>query len=490
MAYLQSDIDNIVNGIVNRFTGQRIAFPNGNYPGECTAPIVWYLTNMGVPIPYMYGDRADGWGVQFPAELAPYFTHEAFQPGKAYPRGTILMWNSPHIAIVLADSGGDNSVLCFEQNADPDGAPCGIHNRTLNTSGRTCTYALIPILDTPVQTPPAPLYTVTETYPQGKQVQLNKQPTNKWGMNWHFDYMSQHPVEVHNQGEILTMDNKVHHEDGYDYYRCADDVDGFNVLDCDDYTPPYVLPAAPLVPKLAQTIQLNTTVDVYGSAADADNRNKDKRVGTFPALNIDGKQIDYYLFSTAATGMQEIGITNQTKVTVWMNPKDNVAPPMPEVKAAEVVTPAPIVPTVTHPAPQADAPWFNKIAWLNADMLPEIFLPTRDVQVSDWSGNRPEVYTLPQYDHAGAITEIRVYGTITNVNGTKYYLVKLPSDTEFNYRFAIPMVDPDTGRALLLKKHVKVVRNRDQLRLAASEIEKLGLQFIDSILPPKWFKKK
>jgi len=62
-------------------------------------------------------------------------------------------------------------------------------------------------------------------------------------MNYDFDYMAEHPVEVHNQGEIWVVTNKVHHADGYDYYRRDGQVDGFNVLDCDDYTPPAPVPA-------------------------------------------------------------------------------------------------------------------------------------------------------------------------------------------------------------------------------------------------------
>lgn len=99
----------------------------------------------------------------------------------------------------------------------------------------------------PVQPPPAPMYEVVENYPNGKQIQLNKQPTNLWGMNYSFDFMKDHPVEVHNQGEVWTVTNKVHHQDGYDYYRRDGQVDGFNVLDCDDYIAPTPAPVEPPV---------------------------------------------------------------------------------------------------------------------------------------------------------------------------------------------------------------------------------------------------
>ena len=97
----------------------------------------------------------------------------------------------------------------------------------------------------PVPTPaPAPVakYQVVETYSPAKQVKLNKQPTYLWGMNYDFDYMVKHPVETHNAGEIWAIDNKVLHQDGSYYYRRAGQIDGFNVVDCDDYTPPAPAP--------------------------------------------------------------------------------------------------------------------------------------------------------------------------------------------------------------------------------------------------------
>lgn len=90
--------------------------------------------------------------------------------------------------------------------------------------------------DTP--TPAPQKYTVTETYSPAKLVKLNKQPTYLWGMNYDFDYMANNPVETHNKDEVWEITNKVRHEDGYDYYRRDGQIDGFNVLDCDDYTPP------------------------------------------------------------------------------------------------------------------------------------------------------------------------------------------------------------------------------------------------------------
>lgn len=440
MAYLQSDIDNIVNGIVNRFTGQRIAFPNGNYPGECTAPIVWYLTNMGAPIPYMYGDRADGWGVQFPVELAPYFRHEAFQPGKAYPRGTILMWNSPHIAIVLADSGGDNGVLCFEQNADPDGAPCGIHNRTLNTSTRTCTYAIIPIIEEPISTPPIPLYSVIETYPQGKQVRLKLQPTNKYGMNYNsLDYMAAHPVEVHDAGEIVTVSNKVHHNIvNYDYYREADQIDGYNVLDCDDYTPPlptptpYVPPAAPLAVKLAPKVTIVASVPYFSTSNNA--KSSYKAQGTIKAG-------EYYQIAVE-NGMWNISSDNMKDLQHWINPGDNVVPPEPVVITPTVNLPKTYKPSEVPIGTDSDTSWKASYVSFYPDRRAVPYKTLNVIQMKEYGGRRETV-------DIDENKQINIIGTFKK-NGVTFYRPRANNDANFEWFFGIPMVD-DNGKANLAK---------------------------------------
>lgn len=369
MALTQDDINNIVNGIVNTYTNQRIAY-HGGYPGECTSPVKYYVENVtGQQAPYMANDRADGWGTDFPAELAPFFYHEAYQPGKAYPKGTVLMWNSPHIAIVVYDNGS-NTIEVFEQNADPDGSPCKTASRTVNNAYHSCTYAMIPIVVNPQPTPPpppAPKYTVIETYPQGKQIQLNKD-TSLWGMNYEFAYMVDHPVETgHKAGEIWTVTNKVHHEDGYDYYRRDGQVDGFNVADCDDYTPPappYVPPSAPVqVPGVTYYTIQPDVIKYYDTAADAKNDTNAKGVkakGQYIELTRDGIAIKLVKSNSEVAG------------DFWINDFDN--------KPAEVVAAAPTLP-VDPPKPVQEtvdvtpAPTAEKLSygWIREDRQPVWF---------------------------------------------------------------------------------------------------------------------
>lgn len=161
----QQQVNNAVDAIVSK-NGQnktRIGAP-GVEVGQCPAPVVELVLSLGAPAPSMFGDRADGWGVEFPASLAPFLTHEAFQPGKVYPKGTILMFNSPHICMVL-DSTGGNTASVYEQNADPDGSPCHTATRTLNASTHKATWALIWNVTSPVSPVPQPTTNKTVTLP-------------------------------------------------------------------------------------------------------------------------------------------------------------------------------------------------------------------------------------------------------------------------------------------------------------------------------------
>lgn len=177
----------------------------------------------------------------------------------------------------------------------------------------------------PASAPPTPAsYSVVATYPEGKQIVLNKD-TNLWGMNYHFDFMVAHPVEQnHTRGEIWTVTNKVHHENGYDYYRRDGQVDGFNVLDCDDYTPPpppYVPPAEPLKGKPVRTYPLDWEVPSFDNPIDAMSHRNAK--GSL-------KPKTYIIFEEddLAYNLTE----NNMVPGVWINTKDNVPPLPPEPK--------------------------------------------------------------------------------------------------------------------------------------------------------------
>lgn len=217
--------------------------------------------------------------------------------------------------------------------------------------------------------PPVDKYQIIETYPDGKQIQLNKQPTNLWGMNYDFDTMVKNPVEVHNQGEIWTVTNKVHHEDGYDYYRRDGQVDGFNVVDCTDYTPPplpYVPPAPPVVVAPAETYALVTPVKTY--VKDQDALSSVNSVSTLPAAT-------YYVWNKTGNAYQ-LGTDNQHAPTNnWINILDNVLP-------KQVIPPVP-APVTTTPTPDSSSDVIGSFHWFHPDHTPEEYTVLKDIVVYD-----------------------------------------------------------------------------------------------------------
>jgi len=199
--------------------------------------------------------------------------------------------------------------------------------------------------------PPAPTpasYQITETYPNGKEIQLNKD-CNLWGMNYHFDYMVAHPVEVgHKQGERWTVTNKVHHENGYDYYRRDGQVDGFNINDCDDYVapppPPYIPPAPPAAPIpviKAETLTLVTDLLCYANPANA-------MWATTPVGEL--KAGTYFVWGRQLGGAVNLSTSNMTDQQLWVNEKLNVQSPKVSPISMTNAVPPKIIETIKEAA--------------------------------------------------------------------------------------------------------------------------------------------
>lgn len=174
---------------------------------------------------------------------------------------------------------------------------------------------------TPAAAPAALPYTVEEINP--KQVKTNKSPTTKWGMNYGtFTAMVANPITTVPVDTIMTVVALVHHNDGYQYYRTdLNDPDGWNILDCDDYTPPaappYTPPAAPIDVKAAETYKLNVTVMYFDTAEDAINRKK--AVGTL------GENL--YFVIAKQDKAYNLSDDNTKDKSQWVNILDNVIAP-------------------------------------------------------------------------------------------------------------------------------------------------------------------
>lgn len=430
MSHTQTDINNAVNSVVNTYIGQRSSY-HGLYAGECTVPAADYVEILtGSMVPSMYGNRADGWGVQFPAQLAPYFTHETFQPGKVYPFGTLLLWDSPHISIVF-HSDGSNTVQVFEQNADPDGSPCHIASRVVNNSYHTCIYALVPIITADIPEPPALPYSISkDPTPDGKifprQMQLKK---DAFRYNCTTNPTTDEGIDA--KGLIFTAEGILTHVDGYPYYMPnINDPSGFLVQDCQDYVPPTPVPvpvqapvqlatAAPAVtaPNTSATFVVKTNLNGYSSPGNA--------LTSKPPVTMTFTPTTYYIYSSL-NGMLNL-TTKAGTPGAWVNPTLNVVVPPPP----PAVSPLPTA--VANPLPKVDNSW-KSMTPLRSDRKPVEFVFETNYTIYDYGGQRPP---LPTQSRG---TRVLIYGTFTK-NGVKYFRPRLDGDEGFQYWLGIPVKD-------------------------------------------------
>jgi hypothetical protein len=280
----------------------------------------------------------------------------------------------------------------------------------------------------------SPKYQVVETYPDGKQIQLNKD-TNLWGMNYDFDTMVKNPVETdHKQGEIWTITNKVHHQNGYDYYRRADQVDGFNVLDCDDYTPPppapYIPPAAPEVAPAAQKYTVKATVMYFGNAQDA--QFKKNALGTIQPSK------EYYLFEIA-NSVVYLGKDNM-HAQYWINTKDNVAPVVvkePPKSPAKI-----LLPSQVKPGAQDDNKWKGSYVSFHHDRHSDLYEVRQHVTMLDYSGKRNPVALHPG-------DKLNVPGHFVK-DGVMFYRTRSGRDEYFSWYYGVSLYD-DNGNIQIVK---------------------------------------
>lgn len=287
--------------------------------------------------------------------------------------------------------------------------------------------------------PDIPRFTVTETYPVGKQIRLNKQPTNLWGMNYDFDQMVKNPVEVHNVGEIWTVTNKVHHSNGYDYYRREGQVDGFNVLDCDDYTPPapYVPPAPPVEAKLAERYELVVDLLAYSSPIDAAMQKTPK--GELKA----GK----YIVWSRENDMINLTTDNGKDQNQWIDPKKNVVPIAPVVPPKIVTTIQEAAKDIPVIRPIERDKWKASIASFNIDRSPEYFWATNASQmlIKDLEGKRADIEMSPyNCDKSGKPRRLPVVATLEK-DGILYAWPEQAYKARIYYCVPMFVLTPDKG---------------------------------------------
>jgi hypothetical protein len=281
--------------------------------------------------------------------------------------------------------------------------------------------------------PPSPTYEVVENYPGGKEIVLNKQPTNLWGMNYReFQYMSEHPVESHNPGEHWIVTNKVRHVNGHYYYRRDGQVDGFNVLDCDDYVAPVPVPEPvkspvgglpPVEMPLAPKIKLVVTVMAFDTSSGAEqHRGVANPIGPGEYFVHEKKGIAWRLSDD-----------NRLDKPWWINTTDNTeeaAPAEPELEPTiepEIVSENPISDTDTADVsqPEPEVPPFKLVLHYldNKKAVKFRAINQVPVEVLDFVSNKKAV--MAEYNKVeGIIKPVPVVAWFLGPDGQKYYLAE------------------------------------------------------------------
>lgn len=314
-------------------------------------------------------------------------------------------------------------------------------------------------------------YTVEAIAP--KQVKLNKD-THLWGLNYdNFTAIDNNPEGAVNAGDIKTVVAILYHNIGYSYYlENAGVASGYNVVDCDDYTPPPPVPvktappAGPLTAPSSETYEVVAEIGGYQSSNMAVNHLSEK--ARIPAGT-------YFVFNRRFTpDTNELIALNVTKTPgtpgAWVNPLDNTLTPSsaPEAPAEEPAT-------VATP----ELPDFSYT--YHAFEKPELYVAMNKLTVADLTGQH-KTATMPKF------SQTWITGTFT-VNNVDYARPKSAVDKDWWY--GIEWTDPATNtpnleleseifnaKTTITERQVtKTLTKADYFWLAVAHVKKLVLGF-------------
>lgn len=456
------------DSFMNEWLGRRIDYDKV-YAYQCVDLILQYIYECyGIPSG-VNGNAIDYWN----NPSIPLLDKFDKLDGSDALQGDIVVLNGlpgnadGHIGIATGNVNASDVEILEQNGADGNGSGVGgdaIRTRYLPRSRVAGLLRPKDVVAAPVVHP----YTI-EQIPT-KQVKLNKD-THLWGLNYdNFTAINANPQADAIAGTLITVNAILHHNIGYDYYLPDSNVaSGYNVLDCDDYTPPP--PAGQLPFPSSETYDVVTELPGYTTSNSAINH-----IGpnaTVPAGN-------YSVFNTRVDSADpsKLLAVNVTKTNgmagAWINVADNVetppeppAPPEPEA----VVEPA----TPAVPNQPAFAGTYKQ--WPQA----EIYVAMANVPVVDLAGTK--TVTMPQY----SVTKIA--GTFV-VNGVEYArpLSAVQKDMWYGIRFTDPQTGlPDielesviySSKTTIAERQVThTLKTEDKLALVASHLRNAYLSFV------------
>jgi hypothetical protein len=326
----------------------------------------------------------------------------------------------------------------------------------------------------PVQVAPPAAIPYTKENITPKQIVFNKD-THLWNLSKAtFDEVAANPTGdvVANPNAPITVDGIIHHNaiPQYSYYTNEEPF-GFNVLDCDDYTPPPPPPVAP--PAGAVTIPTSTapysiikTIMGFSTSNDAANHINAK--GT-----VDPGRYMLYNFRVDSEGKTiALNVTKtQGKPGTWINPDDNVPdlPPPPPEAATEPPAPlSTVTPNEPTPVP-VNVPnhdlWKTTYVPLRADRKPVLYVSINPkvIKIYDLDQRHAAIDLLPY-------TELHIVGTFIK-DGVTYGRAK--KVTEKGYWYGIPITILNTYDELYLYAPKKAPKLSDYAHLLGAKINKL-----------------
>lgn len=409
-----------VTQIYNNFAAQyeamgRVADPTlaGELPEsewyQCVSLIKKYLA--------LYGVQAGLWGSATQYWTTPRIPANIFQriQTNEVQLGDIVILNFDHIGI----SNGVLTPTTYQQldqnGGKGTGTGVGVDAIQIHTFERSQVLGVYRPIVTVPPPPPAAIvspYTIESITP--KQVKTNKQPTNEYGM--HYDNvtaMAANVVTSVDAGTLLTAVAICHHQVGYDYYlQDASVANGWNTLDCDDYTPPpppYVPPAGPITATPAEQYTTVTTLPSYANSTDAQaNSNSTGSLVTGT----------YYVFSKDGIAY-DLSTDNMKDQVRWINTLDNV------VKSPPAPTPATPIDWKTTYTPSADG-------------KSRTYTSQRDMHILDYNNLDATGINIT------ANERVPIFGSFKK-GALTYLMPRLSTDPTQQHWYGIPTTDVYTG---------------------------------------------
>lgn len=421
----------------NEWTGRRVDWDRV-FGWQCVDLVLQYVYQVHEISGLVRGNAIDYWTNPSPALLTKFDKLETID----CHQGDIVVFRTAgrndyagdgHIGI--CDSQDTNSVRVLEQNGQGGGNGVGLDAIGIHRSIPKSRIAGV-LRPKPVNT--APLWTV-ETI-ASKQVKI-KPGMYKWNLGHaNFTDVANNPIVKFDDGIVITANGILHHREIPQYNYYVEDVNtphGFNVLDCDFYTPPvpYTPPAAPIPIPEVKRQNIEWGVPVYATAMDAkmkQNPLADKLApGNYIVLKSDDKA--YNLTADNRRDGQ------------WVN-IDEDKPPVPVTP----VIPPKIVTTIQEASkniPLDSDKWKASIASFNIDRSPEYFWATNASQIviKDLEGKRADIEMTPyNCDKSGKPRRLPAVATLEK-DGILYAWPEQAYKARIYYCVPMFVLTPDKG---------------------------------------------